>query len=103
MRRLSDDLSIVAAFVVAGAGLLAAESATAAVQKTPVAPPVAVASPACLGGVLNDRDAGNYLTSADYPGFAALTAGLRRFFICGDSIPPILPSSQRAGFVSRRH
>ena len=81
----------------------AADSAWAAVHKTLRRRPLAVPSVACLGGVLNDRDAGNYLTAADYPAFAALTAGLRRIFICGDSIPSFLPSSQRAGFVSRRH
>ena len=102
MRRLSDGLSVIAAFMVVGASLLVADGVQAAVHKTPAAAPVAAAPPACLGGVLNDRDAGNYLTAADYPAFAALTAGLRRIFICGDSIPSFLPSSQRAGFVSRR-
>jgi len=53
--------------------------------------------------VLGGGPTGDYLTPADYPAFAALTAGLRRIFICGDSIPSFLPSSQRAGFMSRRH
>ena len=45
---------------------------------------------------------GDYLTVADYPAFAAPTPGLRRIFICGDSIPPFLPSSEHTGFASRR-
>ena len=59
------------------------------------------APPACLGGVLNERPTGDYLTVADYPAFAALAAGLRPILICGDSIPALLPSSQRSGFTSR--
>jgi len=53
--------------------------------------------------VLNEGATGNYLTAADYPAFAALTTGLLRVFICGDSIPPLLPASQRAGFASHHH
>ncbi|MGA2495136.1 MAG: hypothetical protein ABSF67_19715 [Roseiarcus sp.] len=102
MRRFLDGLCVVVAFVIVGASPLAADSAWAAVHKTEAAAPVAAPSVACLGGVLNDRDASDYLTAADYPAFAALTAGLRRIFICGDSIPSFLPSSQRAGFMSRR-
>jgi hypothetical protein len=56
---------------------------------------------ACLGGVLNERPTGDYLTVSDYPAFAALVADIRRAFICGDSIPPFLPTSERAGFTSR--
>lgn len=59
-------------------------------------------SVACLGGVLNAGATGSYLTVADYPAFSGQAAGQRRTFICGDSIPSFLPSSERAGFASRR-
>jgi hypothetical protein len=65
------------------------------------AAPAQAGPPACLGGVLNERPTGDYLTVADYPAFAALTAELRRFLICGDSIPAFLPSGQRAATNSR--
>jgi len=103
MRRLLDGFCVVAAFAVVGASPLAADSALAAVHKTEATAPAAAPSIACLGGVLNERDASDYLTAADYPAFAALTASLRRIFICGDSIPSFLPSSRRASFMSRRH
>jgi len=102
MRPFLDGLCAVAAVVVLG-GAAPANSAATLVHNMRAEAPAPTPSVACLGGVLNERDASNYLTAADYPAFAALTAGLRRIFICGDSIPAFLPSSQRAGFASRRH
>jgi hypothetical protein len=102
MRPSLHGLCTVAAFVMVSSSPPAAGVALATIHKTQAATPAATHSVACLGGVLNERDAGDYLAAADYPAFAALTAGLRRIFICGDSIPSFLPSSERAGFVSRR-
>ena len=85
--------------------LIAAHSAASASGAPPLAPAAArapAASVVCLGGVINNGPAGSYLTVADYPAFAAVAAGLRRIFICGDGIPSFLPSSERARFVSRR-
>lgn len=103
MRRFLDGLCVVAALAIVGASALATDSAWAAVHKPGAATLDSAPSVACLGGVLNERDASDYLTAADYPAFAALTVVLRRLFICGDSIPSFLPPSQRAGFMSRRH
>ena len=102
MRPLLDGFCAVAAVVIVG-GSASAGSASTLVQETRAEAPAPTHSAACLGGVLNERDASDYLTAADYPAFAALTTGLRRIFICGDSIPSLLPSSERAGFMSRRH
>jgi len=102
MRPFLDGLCAVAAVVIVG-GSAPADSASTLIHKTRAEASTPTHSVACLGGVLNERDASDYLTAADYPAFAALTAGLRRIFICGDSIPFFLPSSERAGFVSRRH
>ena len=102
MRRFLDGLYVAAAFAILGASPPAADRVWAAVHKNETAAPVAVPSVACLGGILNERDAANYLTAADFPAFAALTEGLRRIFICGDSIPSFLASSQRASVMSRR-
>ena len=55
---------------------------------------------ACLGGVLNDKSTGNYLTVADYPRYAPPALG-RRAFICGDAIPPFIPWSDRNGAGQR--
>jgi hypothetical protein len=71
-------------------------------QKTLVAPLPPTSSPACLGGVLSEGPTRDYLTVADYPAFAALAAGLRRVFICGDSIPSFLPAGENAGGFPRR-
>jgi hypothetical protein len=103
MRHFLDGLCAVAAVVIVGGSAPVADSALAMVHKTQAETPAPAPSVACLGGVLSEGPTGDYLTAADYPAFAALTAGLRRIFICGDSIPAFLPSSQRAGFVSRRH
>jgi hypothetical protein len=103
MRPFLDGLCVVAAVVIAGGSAAAADSAWAVVHKIHAGAPAAARSVACLGGVLGEGPTGDYLTVADYPAFAALTAGRRRIFICGDSIPPFLPSSERAGFASRRH
>jgi hypothetical protein len=108
MRRFLDGLCAVAGIVVAsvavaGGSAAAANSAWTNVHKTQAETPPPALSVACLGGVLSEGPTGDYLTVADYPAFAALTAGLRRIFICGDSIPSFLPSSERAGFASRRH
>jgi hypothetical protein len=90
--------AFVAVGVADGAVAAAAINAGAPAQKTSVAPVAPTSSLACLSGVLNEGPTHDYLTVADFPAFAA---ELRRIFICGDSIPPILPSSERAGFVSR--
>ncbi len=107
MRRFLDGRCAVAGAVVASVavagGSAAADSAGALVHKTRAEPPAPAPSVACLGGILSEGPTGDYLTVADYPAFAALTAGLRRVFICGDSIPSFLPSSERAGFASRHH
>jgi hypothetical protein len=103
MRRFLDGLCAFAAAAIVGGAAPAADSAWAAVRKIQAEAPAPAPSVACLGGVLGGGPTGDYLTPADYPAFAALTAGLRRIFICGDSIPSFLPSSQRAGFMSRRH
>lgn len=103
MRRFLDGPAVVAAFMIAAGSPLAADCAWATAHKTPAAAPVAVPSVACLGGVLNDKDVSSYLTVADYPAFAAISAGPRRIFICGDSIPSFLPSATRVGFASRHH
>ncbi|MGD1036791.1 MAG: hypothetical protein ABR878_06265 [Roseiarcus sp.] len=44
----------------------------------------------CLGGVLNEDPAVNYLTVGDYPAQAAAPRGARRVFVCGDRIPPFI-------------
>ncbi len=102
MRFLFDGLCAVAATaIVAGS---AAASGAASPAHRPVAETSAPPTSApCLGGVLAEGHTTDYLTVADYPAFAALTAGPRRVFICGDGIPPFLPTSERAGFASRRH
>ena len=81
----------------------AVNSAAAPIHKPAAETAAPPASVACLGGVLAEGRTEDYLTVADYPAFAALAAGLRRTFICGDSIPSFLPSSERAGFASRHH
>ncbi len=88
------------------AALIASDSATAADSAPPLVRQANVETPGptfCLGGVLNERPTGSYLTLADFPAFVALIAGGRHALICGDSIPAFLPSSQRAGFTSRHH
>jgi hypothetical protein len=45
----------------------------------------------CLGGVLNEDPAVNYLTLGDYPAQPAPPSGRRRIVICGDRIPPFIP------------
>lgn len=103
MRHSLGGLCAVAAIVIAGGSAAAAASdAGIPVQKTLVAPIARTASPACLGGVLNEGPTRDYLTVADYPAFAAFTAGLRRIFICGDSIPSFLPAGENAGGFPRR-
>jgi hypothetical protein len=77
-------------------------NATTPVRKTLAEASAPAGSLACLGGMIAEGHTGDYLAVADYPAFAALTTGLKRFFICGDSIPSFLPSSERAGFASRR-
>jgi hypothetical protein len=101
MRPFLDGPRAVAAVAIVG-GSAPADSASTLVHKARAEGSAPSHSVACLGGMLNERDASDYFTAADYPAFAALTAGVRRIFICGDSIPSILPSSARAGFVSRR-
>ena len=91
------------AVVIAGGSAAAANSEWTRADKGRAVAPTRAPSAPCLGGVLNEVATGDYLTVADYPAFAAPTVGLRRIFICGDSIPPFLPSSLRAGFASRRH
>jgi hypothetical protein len=91
------------AVAIAGGSAAAANSEWTPADKAHTAAPAQARSAPCLGGVLNEDATGDYLTVADYPAFAALTAGLRRVFICGDSIPSLLPSSERAGFASRHH
>jgi hypothetical protein len=87
--------------LVGGDCVAAPDSDLPFVRQTAAAAPAQPPSSACLGGVLNERPTGSYLTVADYPAFAALASDLRRFLICGDSIPVFLPSSQRDGFTSR--
>ena len=43
----------------------------------------------CLGGILNEDPAVNYLTLGDYPAYAT-APGERRTFICGDKKPPFV-------------
>jgi len=100
MRLHLGGLCALAAIVIAGDCAMAANSSPPLVRQANVETP----GPSfCLGGVLNERPTGSYLTLADFPLFAALVAGGRRALICGDSIPAFLPSSQRAGFTSRHH
>jgi hypothetical protein len=102
MRHFLGRLCAIAALAIASdSAAPAADSDWPRAHNTPVAAPTQTASVACLGGVLNERPTGDYLTVADYPAFAALAAGLRHILICGDSIPAFLPSSQRVGFTSR--
>ena len=108
MRRFLDDLRavagvVVASIAIAGGSAAAANNAWTNVHNPHAETPAQARSVACLGGVLNEGPTGDYLTVADYPAFAALAAGVRRVFICGDSIPSFLPSSERAGFASRHH
>jgi hypothetical protein len=102
MRRFLDGLCAAAAVVFAG-GSAAADGVATPIHKTHAEAPAAGRSVVCLGGVLSEGPTGDYLTVADYPAFAALAAGRRRIFVCGDSIPSFLPSSARAGFASPRH
>jgi hypothetical protein len=53
---------------------------------------VAVHAVKCLGGVLNQDPAANYLAAGDYPEQAAAPAGGHGVVICGDRIPPFIPS-----------
>lgn len=103
MRLLFDGLCAAAAILIASGAASAADSAVKLIHKGHAAAPAATYSVACLGGVLAEGPTPDYLTVADYPAFAALTAGMRRVFICGDSIPSFLPSAERAGFVSHHH
>ena len=104
MRPYLDSVCALAvAVAIVGGSAAAANSEWMPVDKGRAAAPIPARSAACLGGVLNEGATGNYLTAADYPAFAALTTGLLRVFICGDSIPPLLPASQRAGFASHHH
>jgi hypothetical protein len=104
MRPFLDGVCALAiAVAIAGGSAAAANSEWTPVDKGRAAAPIPARSAACLGGVLNERDASNYLTVADYPAFAALTTDLLRVFICGDSIPPFLPANQRASFASHHH
>ena len=92
----------VVAFVAIAGGSATANSAWMNARKARAEPPAPALTVACLGGVLGEGHTTDYLTIADYPAFAALTAGARHIVICGDSIPPFLPSGLRAGFGSRR-
>jgi hypothetical protein len=49
----------------------------------------------CLGGVLNQDPAANYLAAGDYPTQAAAPAGGHGVVICGDRIPPFIPVGLR--------
>ena len=102
MRPSLAGLYAIAAILIAVQSAAAADTAATPARETRANERPAVASVVCLGGVVNNGPAGSYLTVADYPAFAAVAVGLRRFFICGDGIPSFLPSSERARFVSRR-
>ncbi len=99
MRPFLGALCAVVALLIADDCAAATDSALPLVRLTNAATPAP--APFCLGGVLSERPTGDYLTVSDYPAFAALVADIRRAFICGDSIPPFLPTSERAGFTSR--
>lgn len=100
MRPFLGGLCAVAALALVGNPAAASNPATP-VHETPAAA-TRLGSTACLGGVIAESHTADYLSVADYPAFAAPAAGLRRIFICGDSIPSFLPSAERVGFTPRR-